>query len=71
MRCRVNDLQNINTFSIQLNVSEQGLSLVLKPTFNPYQPLLEIDMDDNIYIQGHKIGKLDEEGTVIFLKRSQ
>ncbi len=60
-------MQDVNKLSVQLQLSELGLSLFVTPTLNPYQPLFEIDTDQNVLVQGHKIGFLDENGIVIFV----
>lgn len=57
----------IDVAAISLNFSEHGLALVIKPEFDKFQPLFEIDINFNILVQGKMIGKLGTDGEVKFL----
>ncbi len=56
----------IDIAAITLNLSEHGIALVIKPIFNEFQPLFEIDINMNVLVQGKIIGRLEPNGEVIF-----
>lgn len=55
-----------STLSVILKISEHGICVTLCPEFNEFNPIFEIDIKNNILIQGKKIGYINEYREVIF-----